>query len=380
MRIGIITHWKDNDNYGAILQTYALQRFLRNKGHDAYVIRYYAKRDKISFNQKIVNILRDPGVFLNKKKNQRLSDKISAWNMLRDFDSFRNEYIALSPTVYNGLDDIQNTPPEAELYITGSDQVWYGNLYDRQNWAFFLDFGSINTKRISYAASFGRSYFPCGDENKFKELMSRFDAVSVREENAIRMCNERGINAIRCLDSTLILDINDYKGLMAHRKHIEPYVYFYTVNVTDKKEIYWKRLSKLLKQRGYKTIVTTGSGYKRAEEIFDGAEYDYATVKEWLSNIFYADTVITASFHGVAFSIMLQKPFIYMPLQGKYSTGNNRVLDLLSSVCLQNRVAHSWEDTVSMLNTKINYTEIKNKEFLNLKKQSIGFLENAIRQ
>ena len=216
------------------------------------------------------------------------------------------------------------------------------------------------------------------NEPKFKELVDRFNAVSIREENGIKMCLERGIKAVRCLDSTLILEANIYKELMAPRKHSGHYVFFYTVNVTNKKELYWNKLCSYLEERGIKPIVTTGTGYKLAEEMFDGAEYDYATVEEWLSNIYYADSVITASFHGVAFSLMLQKNFVYMPLQGKYSTGNDRVLDLLKSVNLMNRIAKSWEDTISILDTNIDYNSINNSEFLRLRKQSVDFLDNSL--
>ena len=378
MKIGIITHWKDKDNYGAILQTYALQKYLRNLGHDAFVIRYYAKSESKSTVQRFKKLLKNPFVIFKRRKFKALLKLNSRWNVLRDFDTFRNEYISLSPMVYNGLEEIQNTPPEADVYITGSDQVWCGDLNNKQNWAFFLDFGTDTTKRIAYAASFGRSYFPCVDENKFKELVDRFNAVSIREENGIKMCLERGIKAVRCLDSTLILEANIYKELMAPRKHSGHYVFFYTVNVTNKKELYWNKLCSYLEERGIKPIVTTGTGYKLAEEMFDGAEYDYATVEEWLSNIYYADSVITASFHGVAFSLMLQKNFVYMPLQGKYSTGNDRVLDLLKSVNLMNRIAKSWEDTISILDTNIDYNSINNSEFLRLRKQSVDFLDNSL--
>ena len=378
MKIGIITHWKDKDNYGAILQTYALQKYLRNLGHDAFVIRYYAKSESKSTVQRFKKLLKNPFVIFKRRKFKALLKLNSRWNELRDFDTFRNEYISLSPLVYNGLEEIQNTPPEADVYITGSDQVWCGDLNNKQNWAFFLDFGTDTTKRIAYAASFGRSYFPCVDERKFQELVSRFNAVSIREENGIKMCLVRGIKAVRCLDSTLILEANIYKELMAPRKHSGHYVFFYTVNVTNKKELYWNKLYPYLKERGIKAIVTTGSGYKLAEEMFEGAEYDYATVKEWLSNIYYADSVITASFHGVAFSLMLQKNFVYMPLQGKYSTGNDRVLDLLKSVDLMNRVANSWEETISILDTNIDYNHINNSDFLRLRNQSIEFLDKSL--
>lgn len=67
--------------------------------------------------------------------------------------------------------------------------------------------------------------------------------------------------------------------------------------------------------------MTTGSGYKKAEEIFNKALYDYSTVEEWLTNIYYSDLVVTASFHGIIFAYVLRKNFIYMPLQGKYAKG-----------------------------------------------------------
>lgn len=378
MKIGIITHWKDNDNYGAALQSYALQRYLRNLGHDAYVIRYYQIVDKLSIGEKLLLVLKNPFLPFKLYKSKRKVDNSTEWNKKRDFQSFRNKHIVYSDKEYHGLDEIRVDYPVADLYVTGSDQVWHNPLTNRHSWPYFLCFGNKETKRVSYAASFGRNYFPCVDEKKFKELLSAFNMISMREESGREILKERGFESVRCLDSTLLLDYENYKLLMAPRKHKQPFAFYYTVNVTDTNEIYWDRIKLLFEERGWANVVTTGAGYGPAEEVFDGATYDYATVEGWLSNIFYSNIVVTASFHGIVFSLMLHKDFIYMPLQGKYSKGNDRITDLLKSVGLMDRMARTWDDVQRIIDEHIDYGHLEDDKFKELRKQSYEFLNRAL--
>ncbi len=379
MKIGIVTHWKDMDNYGAALQSFALQRYLRDLGHDAFVIRYYQKSKAPTLAQKLLYVAVHPMVLINRKKNKAKLSKIPEWNRLRDFDSFRNKNIALSKSVYNGLNELKNNYPEADIYITGSDQVWGGSLVNEQNRAFFLDFGKEETKRIAYAASFGRGYFPCEDEELFKKLLSRFTAVSMREESGVQLLKERGIDSIRCLDSTLLLPLDKYQLLVSENKHNFPFAFFYTVNVSSPQEIYWEQIHALLQKKGIESIVTTGSGYLQPEEMFDGAVYDYATVEGWLSNIAYSNLVVTASFHGIVFSFLFKKNFIYMPLKAKSAKGNNRVIDLLESVGLIGRMANDWDDVERLVDVEIDYGKLNDSNFQALLEQSKEFLYKAIK-
>lgn len=379
MRIGIITHWKDFDNYGAALQSYALQRYLRDLGHDAFIIRYFKKSKKAPFIKRVINIFKHPSLLINRRGIKAAQEKINNWNKQRDFDSFRNKYVSLSGDIYYGIIELQSNYPKADVYITGSDQVWGVSLNNEENRAYFLDFGEDKTIRLSYAASFGRDYFPCENEVLFKKLLERFQAVSMREESGVKMLQERGVESIRCLDSTLLLSLDNYKELTAVRKHKLPYVFYYTVNVASPDEIYWPQLFALMQQRGVESVVTTGSGYLQPEEIFKGAEYDYSTVEEWLANIAYAELVVTASFHGIVFSYLFNKNFIYMPLRAKSSKGNNRVIDLLESVGLLNRMANNWEDVRRLVDEDINYSKLNNTPYLKLLKQSKEFLANQIK-
>ena len=378
MKIGIITHWKDNDNYGAALQSYALQRYLRNIGQEAYVIRYYQCEDSLSLKEKILLVLKNPLLPIKIYRAKHTVDNSAEWNKLRNFQAFRNKQIAFSDKEYHGLTEIKSNPPIADMYITGSDQVWHNPLTNRHSWPYFLDFGSPQTKRVSYAASFGRNYFPCVDENKFKELLSAFDMISMREESGRKILKERGFESVRCLDSTLLLDYEHYKSLMTPKKYNKPFVFYYTVNITDTNEIYWDKIKRLFEKKGWLNVVTTGAGYGPAEELFDGAIYDYATVEEWLSNIYYSNLVVTASFHGIAFSLLLRKDFVYMPLKGKNSKGNDRITDLLESVGLMSRVAKSWEDVQKLVDLHLDYGNIDDSTFKMLRQQSYEFLNKAM--
>lgn len=378
MKIGIITHWKDQDNYGAALQSYALQKYLQLLGHDAFIIRYYPKRERNKLPRRILNFLKNPLILLELIKQRKLARRHAVWNRLRNFDVFRNLKVVLSLGIYHGYEELIANPPIADLYITGSDQVWHGTLEDKQNRAFFLDFGPKHAQRISYAASFGRNYFPCVDKTLFKKLLSAFNGISMREKSGITILKDMGIESIHCLDSTLLLSYEHYKSLIVPRKHNIRYVYFYLLNVTSPSEVYWSQIRRYFEKQNLQCIVTTGSGYKKAEEIFNKALYDYSTVEEWLTNIYYSDLVVTASFHGIIFAYVLRKNFIYMPLQGKYAKGNDRVTELLESVGLSNRIASSWNDVIRITAEPIDYNNLNNEEFNRLRNNSIEFLNQFL--
>src|SRR5574344_331263 len=354
MKIGIVTMWNAMDNYGGILQTYALQKYLRNQGHDAYVIRFVQRfgweKELKTF---IKNILCKIGLY-QQSKWEIAKNKAKE----RSFDIFRKNYISLSKREYHTLNDIRKHYPQADAYITGSDQVWARNIeknpFEKR---YYLDFGLDATMRIAYAVSFGSADFPCGDLNTFKKLVNHFNKVSVRENKGIEFCNKIGTDAVRCVDPTMLLNAEVYKGLMKQRKHSEDYAYFYTVNVSSPEEIYWAELRDYFQNTGITSVVTTASGYKSAEEIFPDAEYDYSTVEEWLANIYYAKVVITASFHGVVFSILFKKDFIYIPLKSILSIGNDRIYDLLHLYGMESRIANNSKDVISLAMSHCKYSD-----------------------
>ena len=124
-------------------------------------------------------------------------------------------------------------------------------------------------------------------------------------------------------------------------------------------------------------IVTPGSGRILGAEIFNHAIYDYATIPQWLSNIANAKMVITTSFHGTVFCILMNTPFVYVPLQGKLSNMNSRILGLLKELGLEDRAVENSYQMMSALNGKINWEEVM-KKIRPLRDKSMLFIDNAI--
>lgn len=380
MKIGIITGGGP-DNYGAVIQAYALQRYLREQGHDAFLISHDCKVHKTligHIKQSVRNALVWIGIWPGAKLEKSKKRKKKEWDKQRSFDTFRKNHIALTSRVYTSLHDIQRHYPEADIYITGSDVVWIVDLLSPNHRINYLDFGIESTKRISYAASFGTSTFPVKDIPLFKKLLSKFTMISVRETNGIEFCKRQGFNALRCVDSTLLLTKEHYISLMSPQKHHEPYAFFYTVNVSSADEIHWAELRNHFADKGLRCVVTTGSGFKPAEELFDGATYDYATIEDWLSNVFYSQIVLTASFHGVAFAVIMHKDFIYLPLTSSNAKGNNRITDFLDSVGLRNRQANTAEEAMDLASQPIDYNDLQNAPLQQLIANSKTFISKAI--
>ena len=150
-----MTLWQTKHNYGAILQNYALQKYLSKQGYNPFLIRYVEKiQGNVFFKIKVV---------LSKVKKRIVIEKNScSKDKNRNFDDFIKKNMNVSPKIYIGYKELVNDPPEADAYIVGSDQVW--NFYNakldicRDNiHAYFLDFGKENIRRISYAASWDRN-------------------------------------------------------------------------------------------------------------------------------------------------------------------------------------------------------------------------------
>ena len=372
MKIGIMTMWNAIDNYGGILQTYALQRYLRDLGHDAYDIRFTNLEGRYRYLKfcikKIISFLHI---------SLRDVDRAEFDAKKRRFVDFKKKYLNLSKDTYVSLQELQTNAPIADVYITGSDQVWARSLKKSINErAWYLDFGLKNTIRIAYAVSFGHSYCPVEDDVLFKQLVSRFSYVSTREINGIRFCRERGINAERCIDSTFLLSADHYIGLATNRKYQSDFAYLYLLNVGTPNEIHFNEVLKEINKKGYKAICTTASGYSPAKEIYEGVVYDYASVEEWLSNILYSSIFFTTSFHGIVFALMLKKQFIYLPLQTNGS-GNDRVFDLLDCVKLKNRTA-SINNIVELMENSINYDDVDFSSIISMIAQSKYFLTKSL--
>lgn len=301
-----MTYWTSEENYGQLLQGFAMQRFLKDKGHDPYLIRYDYKYDQ-----------------------SQTED--SGRNMIysRGFDEFRSKYMNLSEKVYHGYKELISDPPEADMYITGSDQIWYlgANPEKKLNrlHAYFLDFGREDITRHAVAASWGGCRALSQRlVDEITPLIARLDSVSVRERSGIDFCRLCGREDAGVIDDpTTFLPSKIYKDLYKSEDvgysygHFVLLYYINQGNLFDPLPIYNRA-----KREGLEVV------YVPVGKLDDNIEKSYPTVIEWLWLIDHAEYVITNSFHCMIFSILFHKQFYAIRLKG-YSIGMNTRIDNL---------------------------------------------------
>lgn len=324
MKIGIMTHWWDNDNYGQTLQHYALQQFLIKNGHEPFLIRYIPDREFVFGEKNIpsiryvfsVGVIRCFKFVFRKIRNAflRSFSKGKLAGLKKSFASFKDKYIKQSKILYNSYDELRDNPPVADMYITGSDQVWNFSFtnasFESQKkviHAFFLDFGSDEVKRISVAASFGDISKEQVNFDEIKTVIQKLNYVTVRELNAVEYCAEMDVNAVLIPDTAFFLEADDYRTLYKSCKNrwIDiDYKFILIYRIGDGWTIPFSKIKKEAKKKGLKIINIVTYSETTQEHV-------YPTVEEWLFLMDKAECIITNSYHGCVFAKIFEKELIF---------------------------------------------------------------------
>lgn len=385
MQIGVLTLWQSKDNYGQMLQCYALQQYLREKGHEPYLISYRFIKEERQYTPLWKMLLKVYVIYplvslfgMCVEKRCLANEEFEKYRheKKRKFEDFLKKNIKMSET-YNNLADLQKNPPIADCYIVGSDQVWAQLLSKPENLAFYLDFGGEDVRRIAYAASFSMNEYPENLKPKLAENLSRFDAVSVRETQGVEICKSVGIKAAKVVDPTLLLGANAFENLAEKRLISDRYAFVYQLNIESPDEICWDEALVFCRENGLSAIATASSGYFDGSEILKGVKYGYPSIEEWLSLIKYSEIVITTSFHGIVFSILFRKNFVYVPLNGTHSGGNARVLNLLSDLDIEEKCVSDGRTFNDVASFEIDYSKC-NMLLKEKVAESASFLLNAM--
>lgn len=379
MKIGVLTFWHGNGNYGMLLQCWALQEVLKRMGHDPFVIRYSGLPIK-SFPRKVLETVGLYNVFLfltNRERYKSIQIK-KRRDKLRGFDVFRKLYLSFSPKIYHTLKRIQKNPPVADCYIVGSDQVWSQLPDNEDHRTYYLNFGDKKARRISYAPSFGYDNYPPNLLPLLAKELRNFDALSCRENSGIEICRQAGFEAAKTLDPTMLLEKEDYESKLEDVSiTLNPYVFIYSLNINCREDIRYEELKDYLNKNKLDLIVTPGDGYHSGREIFEGVTYSYSTIGQWLSNIYNSSMVITPSFHGIVFSIIFEKPFIYVPLKGHHANSNGRIKGLLQDLGLEDRMLNDDTSYDKLIRSTIDWVDVKSKLDI-LRNKSVNFLCESI--
>ena len=347
MKIGIVTfHW--GTNYGGVLQSYALQSFLELQGFEVQIINF----SPISFRDSFLRC------FIARKLKTVFSN-IKNYIKERNIDKFRKENLNLTARYYS-LDEVKANALNFDCLITGSDQVWNPYGIQAHGLVYFLPFGGDKTKKISYAVSFGCVNYPKDVMKKIKPLLKVFSAISVREKSGLSILSSEGFNDLKLMpDPTLLLDKVDYINLMAPSKPFKiKYGFFYTLQSNQKTmNTIYKSVNKKIKTINTLNIQSSTMG-----------------IEQWLRTIYDSEFVITNSFHGVIFSLMLNKSFIVVPIEGSLVGMNDRIYTLLDRFNLRDRIIELYtEDAIfQKINTPINWNNVE-KIQEELKEEALSF-------
>ena len=268
-----------------------------------------------------------------------------------------------------------------DCFCSGSDQIWNYTLLFNEN--FYLPFVSDEKKLISFATSFGHKYDKTPDEVKprIKEYLQRYSAISVREEFDVNILRDNyGLNSTLVFEPVFCIDKRYYQEIIDNTSFSldSHYLLSYILDPTPKKR---ETILQYAKLTGFKIVnILSGnpSDWEKNREILDlPGTLSSVGVEEFLKAFSNADFVITDSFHGTAFSIIFNKPFLSI---GNYRRGYERFVDLLSRLKLKDRLVQNpqqipLEEKYTMpIDCEIN--QIIEREA----KKTVEWLKNAVEQ
>lgn len=338
MRIAIIT-LPLISNFGGILQNYAMQQALKKLGHDPTTIdldqspsflRYIARCLYLSIISKKIcyadTYKRNPVICSFLAKNIKLTGRVKRYN--------NNESLL-------GYD----------AYIVGSDQVWRYTSSKYEIYDVFLEFTlSQQCKRLAYAVSFGDSNwnYPSYVTERCKSLVARFDAVSVRELSAIKLCQDNlNITTVQVIDPTLLIEKDYYLDLC---KGYTPKAGILVAYILDLNDYKAHLVNQIAKEKGLSTV------YIR-ESRKGGIK-----IEEWLAYFRDAEFIVTDSFHGTAFSLIFNKNFISICNQKRGSdrfTSLLNIFELADHLIMENEEPPALNDIDWLKVNKIKQEEIE---------------------
>ena len=357
MKTGIVTQ-PLIDNYGGILQNFALQQVLIKMGHSPITLDYLPS---LSLGKYI--LYAGKGVLCAPFPSKRHSIKPYKHFLERPqpIDRFVRNNMSITRTIPDYSNHLLKKNG-IEALIVGSDQVWRYSYNSHYLEDMFLDFAKdYPCRKVVYGASFGVETWDYPEKRaiRVRELIKQFDAVSVRENSGGALCREElGIEAVTVLDPTLLLCSSDYEKFCAPaRSGEEPYLAAYVLDMTPEKSAYIKSVAK-------------SKGLKIKEITVPSIE---VSIEGWLTAIKNADFVITDSYHGSLFSILFERQFqtILNPKRG-----TDRFLTLFEKLHLPALLTDS-PGVFSTHFEQIDYPSVS-VSLSTLRKNSLSFLASSL--
>lgn len=305
-KIGILT-FCNADNYGAVLQAAALQKYLKDNNFESEFI-------NLKFNKDIkINNNNDNKIIRKQTAIEKVKNKLSRLK----FKLFRKRFLNISEDVIWGDEGINNKKLDYFKYIVGSDQVWNTDITNFTK-AFYLNF--IDENKISYAGSFGKSKLNSTEIKWSLEEFPKFEKLSVRERSAYEFLKSNNIDAELVCDPVFLLNQEEWKNFMKLKSNNKSkYILVYYMEPSNE----LKETVNYFKEKLNLSIKYICGGNNVLDNVKN--EFKDDPIK-FLNDIYNAEFIITNSFHAVAFSIIFKKKFVVI----SHSKWNSRLDSLLT--------------------------------------------------
>lgn len=330
-------------NVGSNLQAIATSEILKKAGYEPVLVNYIPPRVTVkrywegarkSLKKLIWRVLFFPSYYYQKKV----------------FSRYLSRYTVQTQPIYNE-DDFSEVLPKADIYMTGSDQVWNFKWNEGYDPHYF--FHNIHGVKVAYAASIGMDSLTDEQKTILKYELQDYKKIAVREDKAADILKDLSIESIQLVDPTLMLNREEWFKYIERRIIKYPYLLVYIpYNIKDKEKIY-RSVRKIANKRNLK-VVTFSWDYRR-DRLADKTVFN-ASPGDFLSLMFYADYIVTNSFHGTAFSINLNKQFwVYSP-----SMFTSRIGSIIHLLNLESRMIEN-EISDEAIEESIDYAPVNEK-------------------
>ena len=352
-------------NYGAVLQAFALTRVLRGiVGEDRLdVINHLMDSRDTHLLGKIAN----PNTpWFQRWRNRR---KFAARYFHPELFELRRQstiklienFIRPTQRLYKRPSQLHDLPPYRTV-VVGSDQVWKPALnhdFDHNQYL-CVDFPE-SQDRVAYAASFGVVALPGECVKEYRAALSRFRAITVREETGARICSELlpSVAPQTVLDPTLLMTAEEWRAIVfdgsgksnglgeceGHNVHSVPnsanpasgrYLVAYWVRLLTQADV--DRLSNISRSHGAPVCLLSAGPLPKLDFPSSVVPYVNADPFDFVRVIAGSMGVVTDSFHGLQFAAVFRKPFIALGDLSKAGTNVSRLTDFCRRYGVENGV------------------------------------------
>ena len=323
--------WYRGNNYGSVLQAYALQHIITDIGYESSILNYKPTKADLWKLKFINHSLKETLQYKINEFFMKKNGASSKINNLTIFDDFREKNMQITP-LCSTASEIAKVCGSDAVFVCGSDQIWNPYFYDPY---YYLEFVKDRYRKIAYAPSFGVENVPSNNRKRIQKAISQFRYLSVREKRGAEIVYDlTGQHAEVTVDPTMLVTMEHWRALSISGEKEKKCLFCYFLSADPR---YLKTAEEIATEKNLKILMLpmVAADFNR-----DGTIKKPVGPCEWLGLIENAEYVLTDSFHCTLFSIRYHKQFNVLQRfkDGDKRGQNSRIHSLLQAVDMGDRL------------------------------------------